>query len=460
MDIKWRDSKLAKKMFFLALVFYLIFTIVVYFVIYFGIPVFYNYYNKAQLEQQVNMLIKRSTTFEELQENIRDLQENRNVIIDYEYNNQFYECNYQYNGCHLRNYESDYSLDNRDDFIIVSKKLLVNRQPLNIKFISPLSSTEDVQRILVLFLPIFAGLSILLAFLISLGTSLRFSRGILILNRNARKISNLDFDIKNTFKSDDELGELSSSLVVLATRLNITLTELKAANAKLNDDFNREKQKEEERRAYIAALSHDLKTPLTAIKGQLEGMIYNVGKYKDHDKYLKNNLFLVNEMEGIIQSILVSSKLDDYDLAINKTEVDLQKIINNILSDNEYLILDKNLTIQDSYDKTVYIVDLNLFKTALSNIINNAIIYADNDSTVMISITNNQLIVSNKIEEFDEEILKTNKLLKPFYRADKSRNKKGSGLGLYISSKIFEKHNMTLSFNYEDHRFIAKIDLK
>lgn len=447
-------------MFFLALIFYLIFTVTVYFVIYFGIPVFYSYYNKVQLEQQVNHLIKKSTTFEQLQNNIIELQEYRNVIIDYKYNNQYYECNYQYNGCHIRNYESEYSFDNRDDFIFISKNLLVNNKPLNINFISPLSSTKDVQQILVLFLPIFAGLSILLAFLISYFTSLKFSRGILILNRNARRISNLDFDIKNSVKSDDELGELSSSLVVLATRLNITLADLKDANEKLNDDFTKEKQKEEERRAYIAALSHDLKTPLTAIKGQLEGMIYNVGKYKDHDKYLKNNLFLVNEMNEIIQSILVSSKLDDYDLAINKAETDLEKIINNILSDNEFLVLDKNLTIQDSFDKKTYNVDASLFKTALSNLINNAIVYADNDSTVMICIQNNQLIISNKIEDFDVDILKTNKLLKPFYRADKSRNKKGSGLGLYISNKIFEKHGMSLTFDYLKNNFIVKIDLK
>ena len=71
---------------------------------------------------------------------------------------------------------------------------------------------------------------------------------------------------------------------------------------------------------FFSAVSHELKTPITVIKGQLEGMLLNVGKYKERDKYLARSLEVVKAMGGMVQEILTVSR-------IKSSETDLQEEI-------------------------------------------------------------------------------------------------------------------------------------
>lgn len=429
----------------------------IYFLIYFGVPTIYRYYNQINLTSKINKVINEDSTFKELEKDISALQKETHAVVELYYNNKSYECHFQYSGCYEKKYEYNEDFKTRTDILYIEKELTIDDKPLKITFIYPISPQSEVQDVLAWFFPVFGLLSIVLAALISYFISIRYSRGVILLNKNARKIAELDFDIKDSIQTDDELGELSTTLVQLSNHLESSFDELKRTNEKLNDEFEREKHKEEERRAYIAALSHDLKTPLTAIKGQLEGMLYNVGKYKDHEKYLQANLVLVNEMDEIVQSILISSKLDDYDLKLNKTDVNIKQIIDHYLFENEFNITEKNLTISTDFVTDTILADASLIKLVMSNLIGNAIVYADDNSEVVIRLTKDEFIIKNKVSDFNEDNLNDNKLLKPFYRGDKSRNKKGSGLGLYISDKICRLHNIDLEYNYMNKYFIITL---
>lgn len=87
-------------------------------------------------------------------------------------------------------------------------------------------------------------------------------------------------------KRTDELGTLSRSLDTMAQNLDQALKSLRSANAKLKDEMEQERELERRRMEFFAAASHELKTPVTILKGQIEGMEQNVGVYKDRDKYL------------------------------------------------------------------------------------------------------------------------------------------------------------------------------
>lgn len=450
-------SKLARKTFYFTVLISFIYIDLIYFLIYFGLPTIYRYYNQINLTTKINSVISKNTTFQELDKNIKLLQQETHAVIELKYDGKSYECRFQYSGCFEKQYEYNEEFKNRKDIIYIEKNIMVDGNHVDIAFIYTISPQSEVQGVLVWFLPIFGIFSIILAALISYIISIRYSRGIILLNKNARKIASLDFDIQDSIQTNDELGELSATLVQLSNHLETSFDELKQTNEKLNDEFEKERTKEEERRAYIAALSHDLKTPLTAIKGQLEGMLYNVGKYKDREKYLQANLTLVNEMDEIVQSILFSSKLDDYDLKLNITEVNVRQIVEHYIAENEYSISKKNVIIKQEYLTDTMMADASLIKLVFSNLIGNAIVYADDNSEITIRLNKNNFVIKNKVSEFNEDNLKDNKLLKPFYRGDKSRNKKGSGLGLYISDKICRLHNIDLEYNYLNKHFIITL---
>lgn len=72
----------------------------------------------------------------------------------------------------------------------------------------------------------------------------------------------------------------------MVKKLDSALTGLQSANEKLKDEMEQEREQEQRRMEFFAAASHELKTPVTILKGQIQGMEQNVGVYKDRDKYL------------------------------------------------------------------------------------------------------------------------------------------------------------------------------
>ena len=95
----------------------------------------------------------------------------------------------------------------------------------------------------------------------------------------------------------DEIGQLGRSLDEMARRLSAALTDLENANQALRGEVARERELDRQRMAFFSAASHELKTPVTILKGQLAGMLEGVGVYRDRDKYLLRSL-QVNRPDG------------------------------------------------------------------------------------------------------------------------------------------------------------------
>ncbi|WP_423364008.1 sensor histidine kinase [Mycoplasma sp. P36-A1] len=439
------------------------FSVIVYIMIYTGIPTLYKYYKTVNLNTQINRVVNESDDMQELEYNLQIMKRHSNAIVTYEINGEFYNCFFQEYCTSVPNQNIDIRGRNGINYIKVDTSVKIDDELVYIHFIMPLSSTQEVQNILVLFLPLFGLLSVSMALLLSNLISSKLSSGIIKLNEDAKKITNLDFNVDQSIKSDDELGDLSISLKKLANELETNINQLQKTNEKLYSDIEKERIMEEERRAYIATLSHDLKTPLTAIKGQLEGMIYNVGKYKDRDTYLKKNVSLVNNMQEIIQSIIISSKLDDYNTTLNITDFNIIRHVTLVLDELDFNIEAKNIDVLVNIDNDLNIkADGSLFSKALTNLISNAIEYCDDNTQIVIAANQDYFEITNITKDFDDSILKDNLIFKPFYRQDKSRNKSGSGLGMYISKKIIELHKfkITPSFEKESKMFKLKIEFK
>lgn len=102
----------------------------------------------------------------------------------------------------------------------------------------------------------------------------------------SKKMANMDLNCRCDERRNDEIGVLANSLNELALNLARALDELKSANLVLQRDIDKERELDRQRMILISAVSHELKTPIIALQGQLEGMLQNYGSYKDRDKYL------------------------------------------------------------------------------------------------------------------------------------------------------------------------------
>lgn len=212
----------------------------------------------------------------------------------------------------------------------------------------------------------------------------------------------------------------------------------------LIDIIESERMQEAKRKEFIATISHELKTPITIISGQLEGMIYNIGKYKDRDTYLQKSYDSTQELKTLVEEMIQVSKFEILEKKSESKEFDLNSLINKLIKRQMYLIEEKELKLYVKYQSEIFInADEERIAKAINNLINNAIKYSPENADLLIRLYKKEnaiLEIENTGITIDEK--HKDKLFKPFYRVEKSRNRKtgGSGLGLYIVSQILREH--------------------
>lgn len=305
------------------------------------------------------------------------------------------------------------------------------------------SFTSNFPYLLIVF-PIIFIIILLLSFVISFFYSRKISNPIVKISNTAKVMADYNLNKKCTIESNDELGILSKSLNELSSNLSNTIKELQIANNKLTTDVNNEKQMNKMKSNFFNAVSHEMKTPITILKGQLEGMLLNIGVYKNRDKYLKRSLEVTDSMENLLKELLTISRIESSTFKLNLEKCNLSNVINKALEDLNPLINKKNHLLKKHINiNTFAYVDVVLFKKVINNILLNAINYSPKSSIITVTLkndTNTILEVTNSNSHINEEEI--NRLFEAFYRIDKSRSKDlgGTGLGLYIVKTILNMH--------------------
>ena len=169
----------------------------------------------------------------------------------------------------------------------------------------------------------------LLAFslLCAFGYSRYITRPIVRLNGIAGRMAELDLQWVCGERRRDEIGQLGRSLDKMARRLSAALTDLETANQALRGEVARERELDRQRMAFFSAASHELKTPVTILKGQLAGMLEGVGVYQDRDKYLLRSLQTTGRMERLIGEMLSISRMESGSAAVRQEPVDLSALM-------------------------------------------------------------------------------------------------------------------------------------
>ena len=272
------------------------------------------------------------------------------------------------------------------------------------------------------------------------------TKPIVAISTLSKKMADMELDCHCDESRNDEIGILAHSLNEMAANLFSTLTQLRNKNNSLKQDIDKERELDQQRMMFFSAVSHELKTPITVLQGQLEGMLQNYGSYKDRDKYLGKSLAITKSMEHTIQEIVTISRIDTADFILDRKEFDFTEQVREVLAQFIDLIEQKELTLDvDMIDRIIVNADPKLTEKVLSNLLSNAIRYSPIREKICITLCSQNeqahFSIFNTGVQISEEALPH--IFEAFYRAEYSRNRQngGSGLGLYLVKRILEQHN-------------------
>ena len=300
--------------------------------------------------------------------------------------------------------------------------------------------------ILLKLIPFIAVVILLISVMGAVVCSRYYSKPLVGISNVAKRMTTLDMTWKCDVRRNDEIGVLASSLNEMSQQLSNALDSLQAANEQLQQDIEREREQEKQRVDFFTSVSHELKTPIAIIKGQLEGMIHQVGPYKDRDTYLRRCLKTTNDMEALVKEILSAARMGGSDFHLERTDLDISRMVEKACQKFRGRMEDKGmelrLNIQSDFH---YEGNGQLIEKVFSNVLSNAVTYSPMGAAVTVSLQDGVFSVGNTGVHIDEEDLA--QLFTPFYRIDKSRNRNsgGSGLGLYIVKTILDHHEVSYS---------------
>ena len=265
------------------------------------------------------------------------------------------------------------------------------------------------------------------------------------ISRIAERMAGLDFQWKCGGRRSDEIGVLGRSLDEMAFRLSAALAKLEEANQALQLEVDRERELDRQRAEFFSAASHELKTPVTILKGQLSGMLEGIDVYRDRDKYLLRSLQVAGRMEQLIQEMLSISRMENTPDAFRPESLELSSLLKNQLALDKDLALLRNQRITtDLADGLAVEADSALLSKAVENILSNAFLYSPEGARIRVwcGLIQDQpaFAVENSGVHIPEEALPH--LFEAFYRIESSRSRStgGSGLGLCLTKMILDRH--------------------
>lgn len=335
------------------------------------------------------------------------------------------------------------TLQARPDNYSHVRMIELNGEKYSVTYSIPVTAKKRIRQILLVFLFYSFIISSILAVIGAWIFARRITGPVIEINETANKMEQLDFSASLSQKRKDELGQLSKNLNSMSKSVETNLVKLNSANAQLQVDAQILKYEEAKRSELSAVISHELKTPIAAVMGQLEAMLLNIGPYADRDKYLRESYIMMEEMQKLAEDVLEVAKVNYVDLKDNLQSLDVSELVNEIVQRQRQFFSSAIQTSLEIQEGVLIDTQKILFSKAFENIVSNAYQYCLENGQVKVSLKETssgvELIVFNTAKSIPDESLE--RVFEAFYRVDKSRNRKsgGTGLGLYIVANNFEK---------------------
>jgi signal transduction histidine kinase len=250
------------------------------------------------------------------------------------------------------------------------------------------------------------------------------------MTKAAREYADGHFNYPMATVSGREQKELTNAIYYLAQQLN-GMTEYQ--------------------KNFIANVSHDFRSPLTSIKGYTEALADGTIPPQMQEKYFNIILFEVERLTKLTGSLLELNQLDHKNLPLEKTNFDINEAIKQTSAAFEQRCVAKKISLELTFEEKELFVyaDINRIQQVIQNLLDNAIKFSPNDSTIHIRTAQRNHKVFVSIKDYGIGIPKESipKVWSRFYKTDISRgkDKTGTGLGLSITKEIIDAHNENIN---------------
>ncbi len=322
---------------------------------------------------------------------------------------------------------------------------------------TPMSQVQAVLGVVTqVFICVAAGL-IVFGSIFILAFSNVFSQPIKNLSHVAKRMINLDFEVKVPVDTNDEIGELGTYMNEMSNKLEKTISELKKANLRLEKDIKEKEQIDDMRREFLSHVSHELKTPIALIQGYAEGLKANLFDDEESKNFYTD--VIIDEaakMNMLVKKLLNLNEIEFGNVPINIERFELVEFIQDIISASNILIEEVKAKVVFEEEGPCYVwADEYMIEEVVTNYLTNAIHYVAEGGIIKIyfmSVGNDiRVCVYNQGNNIEEEDIE--KLFVKFYKADKARTREygGNGIGLSIVAATMEAHGKHYGvFNVDD----------
>ena len=293
--------------------------------------------------------------------------------------------------------------------------------------------------------------SLLVALLFSYVYSRFVTRPIRQMAAVTTTMQRLEKDAHYPVNSSDEIGVLGRNINELYQNLWQTIRSLEYENKRIT-------QLEKEKIAFLRAASHELKTPLAALRIILENMQLNIGEYKNRDQYLAESVAQVDRLAAMVNDVLRSGSVAEQALRQEK-RLRIDQLIAEVVDDYHLLAKTRGMTFAVNTEPTTIRANRDMMRHVISNLVSNAVRHGDAGSVIKITCDQHELAIENACKPLTKQQLQH--IFDPFYRSNAAtkQHADSSGIGLYTVKMLLDTKGLNYEFApiEQGMRFIVKL---
>ena len=252
--------------------------------------------------------------------------------------------------------------------------------------------------------------------------------------------------------SHDEIGVLGRNINELYQNLWQTIRSLEYENKRIT-------QLEKEKIAFLRAASHELKTPLAALRIMLENMQLNIGEYKNRDQYLAESVAQVDRLAAMVNDVLRSGSVAEQALRQEK-RLRIDKLVAEVVDDYMLLAKTRGMTFTVNTEPTTIRTNRDMMRHVISNLVSNAVRHGDAGSVIKLTCDQRELAIENACKPLTKQQLQH--VFDPFYRSngDKKQHADSSGIGLYTVKMLLNAKGLDYDFTSHGQgmRFVVRFE--
>ena len=248
----------------------------------------------------------------------------------------------------------------------------------------------------------------------------------------------LEKNARYPVNSHDEIGVLGRNINELYQNLWQTIRSLEHENKRIT-------QLEKEKIAFLRAASHELKTPLAALRIMLENMQLNISEYKNRDQYLAKSVARVDQLTTMVNNVLRSGNVAEQAVRQEK-RLRVDRLIAEVVDDYTLLAKTHGMTFTVDARPATIRANPDMIRHVISNLVSNAVRHGDAGSVITITSNQRELAIENACKPLTKRQLQY--IFDPFYRSpgDKKQHADSSGIGLYTVKILLDAKGLDYDF--------------